>query len=108
MGHMDGHYLDNIRAAVREAVSCPCTHVGTFFIREEGGGQILWDGPVELFELVKHAEAKRAFAWRYVSAKSKPAYAVVLEKPPIDSPRAAVRSLIESGELGPREPRAED
>lgn len=51
--------------------------------------QPVWDGIVEVFDLIRHPNAKRCFAWLCPTGKTE--FESVLELGPIDSPRAAVQ-----------------
>jgi hypothetical protein len=58
-------------------------------------GKIVWDGTVEVFDLVVHPKAKRAFAWSYREGDQDKT-TVVLGIPPVDSPHGAVLIAIAS------------
>jgi hypothetical protein len=50
---------------------------------------------VEVFDLVGHRQAKRAYAWSYRDSDQNKTFAV-LEIPPVDSPHSAVKVAIAS------------
>jgi hypothetical protein len=56
-------------------------------------GQTAWEGTVEVFDLVGHPKAKRAYAWSYRDGNETKCVAV-LEIPPVDSPQNAVKVAI--------------
>ena len=60
------------------------------------GDTVLWEGVVQVFELVGHALAKCCFAWSYRSG-GLPKVVTVLQLPPVTSPQAAVRAALASG-----------
>jgi hypothetical protein len=64
---------------------------------EQFRGQTVWDGVVEVFNLTGHPRAKRCYGWTFIE-NDEPHYVTVLELPPVDSPHAAVRAAIASGQ----------
>ena len=63
------------------------------FFKEVFEGQTTWRGTVEVFDLIGHPKAKRAYAWSYRDGNQNKTVAV-LEIPPIDSPESAVKAAI--------------
>jgi len=57
-------------------------------------GAVAWQGVVEVFDLIDHPTAERAYAWAHETDEGKIRYVAVLHKPPVDTPGAAVRALI--------------
>jgi hypothetical protein len=55
--------------------------------------QTAWEGTVEVFELIGHLKAKRAYAWTYREGDQNKTIAV-LELSPVDSPHIAVKMAI--------------
>jgi hypothetical protein len=62
---------------------------------EQFEGQTAWQGTVEVFDLIGHPKAKRAYAWTYRDGDNHKTIAV-LEIPPVDSPQSAVKVAIAS------------
>jgi hypothetical protein len=58
-------------------------------------GKIVWDGTVEVFDLIVHPKAKRAFARSYREGDQDKT-TVVLGIPPVDSPHGAALIAISS------------
>ena len=56
-------------------------------------GRIAWQATVEVFDLIPHPKAKRAYAWTYRDGDQNKTVAV-LGIPPVDSPQTAVRLSI--------------
>jgi hypothetical protein len=82
--------LHNRREAIRNrAESVP--------VKEIFEGQTAWEGTVEVFDLVGHLEAKRAYAWSYRDGDQMKSVAV-LGVPPVDSPQSAVKVAIAAKE----------
>ena len=85
--------LANIQKAVEKAADCPATHLETAAVVEGFGGQIIWQGEVEVFTVDGHAKAKRAYGWQ-TGDGTDAEFTAVLEIPPVDSPNTAVRASI--------------
>ena len=62
-------------------------------MKEVFENQIAWEGTVEVFDLVGHEKARRAYAWSYRDGDKNKTIAV-LEIPPVDSPQTAVQMAI--------------
>lgn len=73
---------------------CDSIHVETVEVIESFGGETVWEGTVEVFDLIDHPTAQRAYAWAYETDEGKLRYVAVLREPPVDSPEAAVRAAI--------------
>ena len=77
--------LHNTKAKWKESVQ----------VIEKFQGSVVWNGQVEIFDLIDHPTAKSCYAWDHViDGSTKRKYIVVLHQPPIDSPQAAVRAAI--------------
>ena len=63
-------------------------------VNETFQGQTVWQGDVEVFELVGHPKAKRAYAWSYATEGTKRRYIAVLELGPVKDAVTAVRAAI--------------
>jgi hypothetical protein len=64
-------------------------------VKETFNGETVWDGDVQVFQLIGHAETDCAYVWSYeVNESGRRRFMVVLHKPPVDSPVAAVRASI--------------
>jgi hypothetical protein len=62
---------------------------------ETRNGEAVWDGTDEMFHLLDHLTAERAYAWAHdTDAAGKARYVAVLHAPPLDSPQAAVRAAV--------------
>jgi hypothetical protein len=83
------HQLENIHRAVEKAAGCPAKHVETVMAVEVFRDKVMWQGSVEVFDLVGHPKAKRAYGWQEGED-----FTSVLEIPPVDCPNAAVRTAI--------------
>lgn len=58
-------------------------------------GQTVWDGVVEVFDLIGHPKTHRVYAWSHETDKpGKPKHVTVLHVPPVVSPQTAVKAAI--------------
>lgn len=59
-------------------------------------GQTVWQGRVEVFTLLGHPKAKKAYAWSHLEGQDDEGERIVtvLEIPPVESPITAVRASI--------------
>ena len=89
-------YLARIRAAIQEAYKCQAHYLRTELVHETSRGQTVWLGEVEIFALTGHPTAKHCYAWsnRPGDGDRDKHLNTMLEIPPIDSPRTAVKAAI--------------
>jgi hypothetical protein len=87
--------ITKLKDAIRAMHGCESLHVESVPVKEVFENQIAWEGMVEVFDLVGHPEAKRAYAWTYRDGDQNKAVAV-LELPPVDSAQSAVKVAIAS------------
>ena len=96
---MKDHFAKSAEA-IKTKECCESAYCETVKVREEFEGKIVWDGEVEIFELLNHPKAKRCYAFGYnlkkmISSGLKPDHIfVVLELPPVDTPQKAVRATV--------------
>ncbi len=87
--------ITELKDAIRATHGCESLHVESVAVVEQFEGKTAWVGMVEVFELVGHPKAKRAYAWSYRDGDQHKTIAV-LEIPPVDSPQMAVKVAIAS------------
>jgi len=80
-------------AVIRLRHGCGVTHRGTIFVHETFGGQTLWQGYVEVFELHFHPRSKLCYAWRQ-PYRDKIKFITVLDSRTIGSAQKAVQAAI--------------
>jgi hypothetical protein len=90
------NYIHELKDAIRRVHNVDSRHVESVPVTETYQGTIIWDGFVEVFDLVKHSEAQRAYAWSYDldGLKKSRKHVVVLHVPPVTSPEFAVRTAL--------------
>ncbi len=92
---MDQAGIPALIDAIRHLHDCGATHVETVHVEEKAPtGETVWTGDVEVFDLVGHAKAKRAYAWSEATTGAKRRFFAVLHVPAVESPAAAVRASI--------------
>ena len=89
-------YIGDLKDAIRRLHGVEATHVESVPIKETFQGKTVWDGVVEVFELVGHPKAPRAYAWSHDTDDPKQArrHVTVLHIHPVTSPVLAVRAAI--------------
>jgi hypothetical protein len=90
-------YIAEIQAVFLKLHGCEANYVESVPIVEEFQGETIWQGDVEVFDLVGHPKATRGYGWGYTTTESGGRrYFTVLELPPVDSPQTAVKIAIAS------------
>jgi hypothetical protein len=84
-----------LQKAIKETHGCESIHVESVPVMEQFQGKIAWQGTVEVFYLIDHPKATRAYAWTYRDGNQNKTIAV-LKIPPVDSPQRAVKVAIAS------------
>ena len=89
-------YLEELRTAIRRLHGVEATHLESVPVKETYQGKTVWEGVVEVFELVEHPTATRLYAWTHDTDDSnRPRrHVTVLHSHPIKSARDAVRAAI--------------
>jgi hypothetical protein len=88
-------YLEELRDVIRRLHGVDSAHIESVPIKEEFQGRTIWEGIVEVFELIGHPKAPRAYAWAYETDNpKKPKHVTVLHLGPVTSPLLAVRAAI--------------
>jgi hypothetical protein len=86
--------IEELANAIRKLHGVESRHVESVPVRETFQGQTVWDGVVEVFDLINHPMAKQGYAWRYQDDAGKTQYTAVLKLPPVKSPQDAVKAAI--------------
>ena len=84
----------DLRPAIRRTHGCDSKWVAAVPVSERYGGRVVWDGEVQVFDLIGHPTATRCYAWSHQTNDGKTRYVAVLHEGPVDSPQAAVRAAI--------------
>ena len=89
-------YLAVLRAAIWRMHNCGAVWLKTVHVHETCQGKTVWNGDVEVFNLMQHPKAKRAYAWGHLDNTNdqQTRYSAVLELPPVDSALRAVQASL--------------
>jgi hypothetical protein len=91
----DPKEITKLKDAIRATHGCESLHVKSVAVKEVFEGQTARETKVEVFDLVGHREAKRAYAWSYRVGDQNKTFAI-LQIPPVDSPESAVKVVMAS------------
>lgn len=88
--------IEELRDVIRKLHGVDSKHVESVHVKETFRGQTVWDGVVEIFELIGHPTASRLYAWSHATDDpEKPwRHVTVLHSHPVQSARDAVRAAI--------------
>lgn len=79
---------------IRRLHGAEATHIESVAVKETFKGETVWEGIVEVFDLVGHPTAHRAYAWAHDGKHPKESSVAVLHKELITSAAAAVRAAL--------------
>lgn len=89
-------YIEELRSVIRQLHGVESRHLDSVPVKEMFQGQTVWEGVVEVFELIGHPTAERLYAWTHET--DDPAnprrHITVLHSHPIKSAEDAVRAVI--------------
>jgi len=90
------NYIEELRDVIRRLHGAEPVHVESVAVKETFKGQTVWEGIVEVFDLIGHPTAHRAYAWANDSddPKQPRQHVAVLHLHPIKSAQDAVRAAI--------------
>lgn len=90
------NYIPELQEVILRLHGVKSTHVESVLVKETFQGQTVWEGIVEVFEIVGHPKASKAYAWSHETddPKKPRRHVTVLHRPPFTSPEAAVRGAI--------------
>jgi hypothetical protein len=93
---MPSSYIEELHDVIRKLHGVDSRHVESVPVKETFKGRTVWDGVVEVFELIGHPKAPRAYAWAHETDNPKQPrrHVTVLHIPPVVSPLLAVRAAI--------------
>jgi hypothetical protein len=96
--------VPELQNAIRKMHGCDSKFVETVPVRETFQGKTVWEGDVQVFELIGHPKAKRVYAWSFLNEDSgKRRYVTVLGDGPVVSAQKAVQTYIVAGvKSGPK------
>lgn len=87
-------YIEELRDVIRKLHGVEARHVESVRVKETFQGKTVWEGIVEVFDLVGHPKAHRAYAWAHDGERPKESSVAVLHIAPITSAAEAVRAAL--------------
>ena len=89
-------YIEALQKAIRDLHGVESKHLESVPVKEEFQGKTVWEGVVEVFELIGHPKAPKAYAWMHNTddPQSPGRHVTVLHLAPITSPLLAVRAAL--------------
>jgi len=73
---------------IRQLHGTDSKHIESVPVLETFKEKTVWNGTVEVFELLNHPKAKYCYGWSYGEPEQ---FITILELPPVDSPQSAVK-----------------
>ena len=88
-------YIEELMDVIKRLHGVESKYVESVPIKETFQGKTVWEGIVEVFDLIGHPKAQRLYAWAYETDNPKrPKHVTVLHIGPVTSPLLAVRAAI--------------
>jgi hypothetical protein len=84
--------IRRLKKVIQNLYGCDSVHVQSVHIHETVQEKVVGDADVEVFLLVNHSRAKRAYAWSYTDDFGQLRDMTILGVPPINSAVDAVRA----------------
>jgi len=92
---MDEAGNEALQEAIRHMHGCGSIWVESVPVHETFNGEVVWEGDVEVFDLIDHPQAKRAYAWSSsTDTAGRRRFYAVLGVGPITDAVMAVRASI--------------
>lgn len=89
-------YIRELQDVIRRLHGAEARHLESVPVKESFQGRTVWEGIVEVFELIGHPKANRVYAWAHDTddPEHPRRHVAVLHIHPVTSPEAAVRAAI--------------
>jgi hypothetical protein len=89
-------YIEELREVIRRLHGVESSHVASVPVKETFQGRTVWEGVVEVFELIGHPSATKLYAWSHATdnPESPSRHVAILHSGLITSPLLAVRAAI--------------
>ncbi len=89
-------YIEELRDVIRRIHGVESEHAESVPVKEGFKGETVWEGVVEVFDLIGHPTAFRAYAWSHDTDNpaSPRRHVTVLHAHPVKSAEDAVRAFI--------------
>jgi hypothetical protein len=88
-------YIEELQDVIRHRHGVESRHAESVPVKETFEGKTIWEGTVEVFELIGHPKAPKVYAWAYETDNpKKPRHVTVLHLGTATSPLLAVQAAI--------------
>jgi hypothetical protein len=87
-------HIHDLREVIQRLHGAEAKHVESVPVTETHQGKTVWDGVVEVFDLIGHPKTHRVYAWAHEAEPGKLRHVTVLHIPPAISPQTAVKAAI--------------
>jgi protein-arginine kinase activator protein McsA len=94
MVQRDINYVRDLQSVIRRVHGVDSQHVESIPVKETHQGRTVWEGVVEVFDLIGHPKAHRAYAWAHDGKHPKESSVAVLHLGKITSAAEAVRAAL--------------
>ncbi|HEV2387022.1 MAG TPA: hypothetical protein VGS20_07160 [Candidatus Acidoferrales bacterium] len=93
---MTSKHITDLQDAIRRLHGVESRHVASVPVKEAFQGKTVWEGIVEVFELIGHPKAPKVYAWAHETddPKSPRRHVTVLHIAPVTSAVLAVRAAV--------------
>jgi len=82
------NHLARLKVTIQRLYNCGAVHFTTVSVHEVLPDQTVWQGEVEVFNLISHPTAKHCYGWAYGEPEQ---FITVLELPPVTDAQSAVK-----------------
>src|ERR1700679_1589764 len=88
--------IEEVREVIRHLHGVESIHVSSIPIKETFQGRTVWEGVVEVFDLIGHPSASKLYAWSHATddPENPRRHVTVLHSHSVTSPILAVRAAI--------------
>jgi hypothetical protein len=89
-------YIEELHDVIRRLHAVESRHISSVPVKEIFQGRTVWEGVVEVFELIEHPSATKLYAWSHATddQNNPQRHVTVLHTDLITSPLLAVRAAI--------------
>ncbi len=87
-------YIEELQDVIRKLHGVESKHVESIRVKEVFQDKTVWEGVVEVFDLIGHPKTHRAYVWAHDGERPKESSVAVLHIGPITSAAAAVRAAL--------------
>ena len=87
-------YIGELQGVILKLHGVESKHVESVPVKETFQGRTVWEGIVEVFDLIGHPKTHRAYAWAHDGKRPKESSVAVLHIAPITSAASAVRAAL--------------